>query len=70
MELDVSFRRDDFPLWDRRPHAIKFQVNGENRNDFVVIPLHMKANSWTNNADNFTRRELVDMASSALGPLY
>jgi endonuclease/exonuclease/phosphatase family metal-dependent hydrolase len=35
--------QSSFNLWDRRPHALKFSA-GEKRTDFVVIPLHMKAN--------------------------
>jgi endonuclease/exonuclease/phosphatase family metal-dependent hydrolase len=33
--------------WDRSPYAVKFQINGKiegkNKSDFIIIPLHMKA---------------------------
>lgn len=35
---------DDLNSWDRHPHAMRFTVAGSGRNDFVLIPLHMKAN--------------------------
>ncbi len=34
---------DDFNVWDRYPHACKFST-GENKTDFVLIPVHMKSN--------------------------
>ncbi|MFA8020650.1 hypothetical protein [Bremerella cremea] len=34
---------DEFFLWDRKPHAVKFST-GNGRTDFVVIPVHMKSN--------------------------
>ena len=35
---------DGFNSWDRHPHAVKFSA-GNGLTDFVVIPLHMKANT-------------------------
>lgn len=32
-----------FNVWDRHPHAVKLSA-GDKKTDFVVIPLHMKAN--------------------------
>lgn len=32
-----------FNVWDRHPHALKLSA-GDKKTDFVVIPLHMKAN--------------------------
>jgi endonuclease/exonuclease/phosphatase family metal-dependent hydrolase len=34
---------DEYRLWDRHPHAVKFSA-GKGKTDFVVIPLHMKSN--------------------------
>lgn len=35
---------DGFNSWDRHPHALKFSA-GNGLTDFVVIPVHMKANT-------------------------
>lgn len=35
---------DGFNSWDRHPHAVKFSA-GNGLTDFVVIPVHMKANT-------------------------
>ena len=34
--------KDDFSVWDRHPHAIKFST-GKGKTDFVVISIHMKS---------------------------
>ncbi|MCI0681377.1 MAG: hypothetical protein L0Y71_04670 [Gemmataceae bacterium] len=35
--------KSSFNLWDRHPHAVQF-LAADKKTDFVVIPLHMKAN--------------------------
>lgn len=42
MKVPVSHFEDGDRLWDRTPHAIKFKH--QTKTDFVIIPLHMKAN--------------------------
>lgn len=34
---------DEFYLWYRHPHAVKFRA-GDQKTDFVVVPVHMKSN--------------------------
>ena len=34
---------DDFNVWDRHPHAVKFSTKS-GKSDFVVVSLHMKSN--------------------------
>jgi hypothetical protein len=40
--IPVATKVDGISLWDRTPHAVKFKHR--DKTDFVVIPLHMKAN--------------------------
>ena len=40
----VEVNGEDYWLWDRKPHAMKFSA-GPGRTDIVVVPLHMKANT-------------------------
>ena len=41
-KIPVEHKIDNFSLWDRTPHAVKFKHR--DKTDFAVIPLHMKAN--------------------------
>ena len=40
---------NNFNHWDRHPSAFKFRALGGNNTDFVVVSLHMKAGSRSNN---------------------
>ena len=44
-----------FSLWKRWPQAMKFQVGSEGT-DFVLIPMHLKANRRDNRGDNPPRQ--------------
>lgn len=41
-KIPVKHKDGEFSLWDRTPHAVKFKHL--DKTDFVLIPLHMKAN--------------------------
>lgn len=41
-KIPVDHRNDI--QWKRHPHAVKFQALGADKNDFVVISVHMKSN--------------------------
>lgn len=43
LKVEDDDPNDDFKLWDRHPHAIKFSA-GAGKTDFVLISLHMKSN--------------------------
>ena len=40
----IPVNDDHGKIWDRHPHALKFST-GASTTDFIVIPLHMKANA-------------------------
>ncbi len=42
-KIPVDTDHETFNLWDRHPHAVKFQA-GSGKTDFVLIVLHMKSN--------------------------
>lgn len=42
LKIPVREHLNGMSLWDRTPHAVKFQF--ENKTDFVIIPIHMKSN--------------------------
>jgi endonuclease/exonuclease/phosphatase family metal-dependent hydrolase len=44
LRINVVDDNDEFFLWDRHPHAVKFSL-GASKTDIVVIALHMKANT-------------------------
>lgn len=41
-KIPVDTEKDGKRLWDRSPHAVKFKF--KDKLDFIVVPLHMKAN--------------------------
>ena len=46
--IPVKFKVNNDWLWDRRPHAVKFITQKqilEKKRTFVIVPLHMKANT-------------------------
>jgi hypothetical protein len=47
--------RDGFSLWSRWPQAMKFRT-GEGKTDFVLIPVHLKANRRDTPTDNPPRQ--------------
>lgn len=57
--IPVDFKKEGLYLWDRRPHAVKFETRnkilGEKRS-FVTVGLHMKAN--TGGSKDRKKREL------------
>jgi hypothetical protein len=56
LRIDVSDDNDSYNSWDRAPHAIKL-TRGSGKTDFVIIPLHMKANTLSGpNARNVAQR--------------
>lgn len=57
LRIDVPASMEGVSLWDRHPHAVKFSF-GDQRTDIVVVVLHMKANTATNNSRNVRRRAL------------
>jgi predicted extracellular nuclease len=56
---------DGGKIWDRHPHALKFST-GSSTTDFVVIPLHMKANVGRARA---TRKQREREASALVAAL-
>lgn len=56
---------DGFNSWDRHPHAVKFSA-GNGLTDFVVIPVHMKANT-ANTARQQRAAEARELAAQLPG---
>lgn len=67
LRLDITDDpNDDYAIWHRHPHAMKFQVRGDQMTDFVLIPIHMKSNRRPKGKDEFFTRRQRGLEASTL----
>jgi endonuclease/exonuclease/phosphatase family metal-dependent hydrolase len=64
-KIEVKYKVDNFKLWDRAPHAVKFSVEyGDATKSVILVPLHMKSNySGAGHAKRVRHREAIQLAS-------
>ncbi|MGN6660059.1 MAG: hypothetical protein ACTHKN_13835 [Achromobacter mucicolens] len=65
IKAKFSTRQPDTIIWSRWPHAFKFSA-GKGLSDFIVVPVHFKANSGRDAGPVDARKYEVDLLLEAL----